>query len=271
MPTLRGHVGSTSSDEFWKIDARIKFLLVQLSFSSSSMKPHLPPTPPTDPSSSMNMAQRGTRAVETNGTTPGLEQKPHTIIAIAGVRVYYSKLQLKDKTQWNYSGWKGTLTLGRDIDTPQSTSEGKAGKNWFRLADDESGSTIWKFKFPENFEYQVDQSFLHVFQGKVNPSNFHLKQKLKMWISYRVDATDFSLMTMMKPHYLGRRLWTKSTVLVSAQLYIRISWTTLPDSRVQEDTPFEERPQQITDFYPSVDDFIACSRFLQTPCTRRRE
>ena len=111
------------------------------------------------------MAQRGTRAVETDGTTSGLEQKRHIIIATAGVRVYYKKLQSKDKTKWNYSRLKGTLTLGRDIDAPQSIS---AEKNWFKLTDDESESTIWIFKFPENFDYEVDQPFFHTFQGKVN-------------------------------------------------------------------------------------------------------
>ena len=91
------------------------------------------------------MAQKGTR---TDGSTSGFEQKPSIIIAIAGARIYHKKLQSKE-TQWNHSRLKGTLTLGRDIDTPQSIFEGKAEKNWFKLSDSESGSTIWIFKFPE--------------------------------------------------------------------------------------------------------------------------
>ena len=58
------------------------------------------------------------------------------------------------------------------IDAPQSIYEGKAEKNWFKLSDDESGSTIWTFKFPENFDYEVDQPLFHTFQEKVNTLKF---------------------------------------------------------------------------------------------------
>ena len=114
------------------------------------------------------MASSSARAVETSGMASGLEQKPYAIIAVAGARVYHTKLQEKDN-QWNYSRWKGTLTLGRDLDTPESLAQGtsEAEKHWFRLADVESGRTVWMFKFPENFEYELDRPFFHVFQGRV--------------------------------------------------------------------------------------------------------
>lgn len=103
----------------------------------------------------------------------GLEQNPYTIIAVAGARVYHTKLQSKDN-QWNYSRWKGTLTLGRDLDTPHSIAQGtsEAEKHWFRLADVESGRTVWMFKFPENFEYELDRPFFHVFQGRTRRYGF---------------------------------------------------------------------------------------------------
>ena len=114
------------------------------------------------------IASGNARAVETNGMASGLEQKPFAIIAVAGARVYHTKLQQKDN-QWNYSHWKGTLTLGRDLDTPETLAQGtsEAEKHWFRLADVESGRTVWMFKFPENFEYELDRPFFHVFQGRV--------------------------------------------------------------------------------------------------------
>ncbi|KAF8803352.1 hypothetical protein BYT27DRAFT_7195667 [Phlegmacium glaucopus] len=120
------------------------------------------------------MVPSGARAVETDGTTSGLEQNPYTIIAVAGARVYHTKLQSKDNNQWNYSRWKGTLSLGRDIDTPQSIAQGttEAEKHWFRLADVESGRTVWIFKFPENFEYELDRPFFHVFQGRTRRYGF---------------------------------------------------------------------------------------------------
>jgi neural Wiskott-Aldrich syndrome protein len=116
-----------------------------------------------------SIAPSSARAVETNGMASGLEHNPYTIIAIAGARVYHTKLQERDN-QWNYSHWKGILTLGRDLDTPQSIAQGtsEVEKHWFRLADVESGRTVWMFKFPENFEYELDRPFFHVFQGRVN-------------------------------------------------------------------------------------------------------
>jgi len=122
----------------------------------------------------MNFIASGSaRAVETNGIASGLEQKPYTIIAVAGARVYHTKLQEKDH-QWNYSRWKGMLTLGRDLDTPENLAQGtsEAEKHWFRLADIESGRTVWMFKFPENFEYELDRPFFHVFQGRTRRYGF---------------------------------------------------------------------------------------------------
>jgi hypothetical protein len=109
------------------------------------------------------------RGVERNGSVSGLEQVPYTVLAVAGARVYHTKLNVKD-SQWVYSHWKGTLTFGRDIDTPYSIAQGvsEAEKHWFRLADDETGRTVWMFKFPENFQYVEDRPFFHVFQGRVS-------------------------------------------------------------------------------------------------------
>jgi len=120
-----------------------------------------------------SIAPGSAQAVQTDGSASGLEHKPYTIIAVAGARVYHTKLQERDN-QWNYSQWKGTLTLGRDLDTPESIAQGtsEAEKHWFRLADVESGRTVWIFKFPENFEYELDRPFFHVFQGRTRRYGF---------------------------------------------------------------------------------------------------
>ena len=117
-------------NEFRKKRRRIKYLSDHPLFILS-------PTPPTNSSSSLIVHEHGAEGHKggRDGTTSGLEQKRHIIIATAGVRVYYKKLQSKDKIQWNYSRLKGTLTLGWDIDAPQSISEVKAEKNWFKLTD----------------------------------------------------------------------------------------------------------------------------------------
>lgn len=119
------------------------------------------------------IAPSGARPVQTNGTPSGLEQNSYIILAAAGARVYHTKLQATDN-QWSYSHWKGTLTLGRDLDTPQNTAQGttEVEKHWFRLADVETGRTVWIFKFPENFEYELDRPFFHVFQGRVYTYDF---------------------------------------------------------------------------------------------------
>ncbi|KAF8964752.1 hypothetical protein BDZ97DRAFT_1659676 [Flammula alnicola] len=113
------------------------------------------------------------RGVERNGMVSGLEQNPYSVLAVAGARVYHSKLNMKD-SQWVYSHWKGTLTFGRDIDTPYSIAQGasEAEKHWFRLADNETGRTVWMFKFPEHFEYAEDRPFFHVFQGRTRRYGF---------------------------------------------------------------------------------------------------
>jgi Wiskott-Aldrich syndrome protein len=111
------------------------------------------------------------RGVERNGSTSGLEHNPYTTLAVAGARVYHSKLNVKD-SQWVYSHWKGTLTFGRDIDTPANIAQDEAEKHWFRLADDETGRTVWMFKFPEHFEYMIDRPFFHVFQGRTRRYGF---------------------------------------------------------------------------------------------------
>ncbi|KDR77246.1 hypothetical protein GALMADRAFT_66492 [Galerina marginata CBS 339.88] len=103
----------------------------------------------------------------------GLEHNPYAVLAVAGARVYHTKLNVKD-SQWVYSRWKGTLTFGRDIETPNSASQevSETERHWFRLADDETGRTVWMFKFPEQFEYSVDRPFFHVFQGRTRRYGF---------------------------------------------------------------------------------------------------
>ena len=115
-----------------------------------------------------SISSSNTRGVERNGTFSGLEQVPYTVLAVAGARVYHTKLSVKD-SQWVYSHWKGTLTFGRDVDTPYSIEQGVSDieRHWFRLADDETGRTVWMFKFPEHFQYVEDRPFFHVFQGRV--------------------------------------------------------------------------------------------------------
>ncbi|KAF9525268.1 hypothetical protein CPB83DRAFT_859796 [Crepidotus variabilis] len=107
--------------------------------------------------------------LDRNGaSTPGLDQNPYTVLATAGARVYHTKLTAEE-SQWTYSRWKGTLSFCRDIDTPSTISKGvsETEKHWFRLADDETGRTVWMFKFPENFDYTIDRPFFQVFQGRV--------------------------------------------------------------------------------------------------------
>jgi len=113
------------------------------------------------------------RGVERNGSFSGLEQIPYTVLAAAGARVYHTKLNVKD-SQWVYSHWKGTLTFGRDVDTPYSIAQGvsDAEKHWFRLADNQTGRTVWMFKFPEHFQYVEDRPFFHVFQGRTRRYGF---------------------------------------------------------------------------------------------------
>ena len=115
----------------------------------------------------------GTRDVERQGSVSGLEQVAFTVLAVAGARVYHTKLSANDN-QWNYSQWKGTLSLCRDIDTVDSGGTSDTEKHWFRLADDQTGRTVWMFKFPENFDYAVDRPFFHVFQGRVRLVVIHL-------------------------------------------------------------------------------------------------
>lgn len=118
-----------------------------------------------------SIATGSTRAIERNGIT-GLEQNPFTVLVSADARVYHTNLKEKDTQQWNYSRWKGRLTFGRDVDTPLTAAQGltEAEKYWFRLADVETGRTVWMFKFPEHFEYVLDRPFFHVFQGRVRQS-----------------------------------------------------------------------------------------------------
>lgn len=155
-----------------------------------------------------SISSSNTRGVERNGSLSGLEQVPYTVLAVAGARVYHTKLNVKD-SQWVYSHWKGTLTFGRDVDTPYSIAHGvsDAEKHWFRLADDETGRTVWIFKFPEYFQYVEDRPFFHVFQGRVRVLAFHLGTDISYtnFRSCRRDDMVSYLMTMTKPHCLGRK------------------------------------------------------------------
>jgi len=112
-------------------------------------------------------------SVDLRDTPSGLEQNPHVVLAVAGARVYHTKLNVKDP-QWTYSTWRGTLEFGRDVDTAQSLAQdiSDAEKHWFRLVDIESQRTVWIFKFPENFEYVIDRPFFHVFLGRTRRYGF---------------------------------------------------------------------------------------------------
>jgi len=105
------------------------------------------------------------RSVE-KSTLSGLEQNPYTILSIASARVYHTKLSDKDN-KWTYSQWKGKLFFCRDVDNTSDGRVTETEKHWFRLADEETGRTVWMFKFPENFEYAIDRPFFHIFQGRV--------------------------------------------------------------------------------------------------------
>jgi Wiskott-Aldrich syndrome protein len=109
------------------------------------------------------------RSVEQENKLSGLEQNPYTLLSVASARVYHTKLS-DQNNQWTYSQWRGKLFFCRDIDNtiPATRSPvNEAEKHWFRLADEETGRTVWMFRFPENFEYAIDRPFFHVFQGRV--------------------------------------------------------------------------------------------------------
>ena len=108
-----------------------------------------------------------------SGPLSGPEQTPYTVLAVAGARVYHTRLSDKDD-RWTYSQWKGSLSFCRDLDGPSALNQGisEGEKHWFRLADEETGRTVWMFRFPENFEYMIDRPFFHVFQGRVR---FHAR------------------------------------------------------------------------------------------------
>ena len=153
-----------------------------------------------------SIAPSGARSVELNGTVSGLEQVPFTVLAVAGARVYHTNLTAND-SQWSYSRWKGTLSFCRDVDTAHSITQGTSNmeKHWFRLADDETGRTVWIFKFPENFEYAIDRPFFHIFQGRVRhislSSDF---DRSEAWSFRHEDTASFST-TTTKHHYSGKK------------------------------------------------------------------
>lgn len=160
------------------------------------------------PFDSSFMAASGARGVERNGMVTGLEQNPSTVLVAARARVYHTKLNTKD-SQWVYSRWKGTLTFGKDIETPNSIPRdiSDTERHWFRLADDETGRTVWMFKFPEQFEYGVDRPFFHVFQGRVRAV---LQTRCSNnWVDKcnRLDDMDSCSMTMMMRRCSERWSW----------------------------------------------------------------
>ncbi|PPQ97271.1 hypothetical protein CVT26_006664 [Gymnopilus dilepis] len=98
----------------------------------------------------------------------GLEQNTYSILAVADARVYHAMLDPKDGP-WTYSGWKGRMIFGQDLEVPHSNDQdiNETQKLWFRLVDDETGTTIWTFKFPEKLEYTEERPFFHVFKARV--------------------------------------------------------------------------------------------------------
>lgn len=112
-------------------------------------------------------------SIETKATTQTKIQEllPNTYIvhAVATARIYHTQINSKP-CQWDYSRLRGTLVFGQDKgDTTTSFGTESSGIEtlWFRLLDEISGKTVWAFKFPSGFEYQVDRPFFHIFLGRV--------------------------------------------------------------------------------------------------------
>lgn len=66
------------------------------------------------------------------------------------------------------------LVFGRDrvkvyADRKLGTGPGTSFEHnyWFRLIDTTGRGVIWIHQIPDNFQYQLDKPFFHVFPGKV--------------------------------------------------------------------------------------------------------
>jgi len=138
----------------------------------------------------------------------GLEHNRYNVLAVADARVYHAMLDPKDGP-WTYSGWKGRMIFGQDLEAPHSNGQGinETQKLWFRLVDDETGTTIWTFKFPEKLEYTEERPFFHVFKARVRV-NFilSLRRLIPDCITRRYEDMVFCSMTMAKPQRSDRKL-----------------------------------------------------------------
>lgn len=98
----------------------------------------------------------------------------YTVHALATARIYHTQVNSKP-CQWDYSRLRGTLVFGQDKGGVSSTTGLETGgieTLWFRLLDEISGKTVWVFKFPSGFKYQVDRPFFHLFLGRVDKLEF---------------------------------------------------------------------------------------------------
>ena len=167
------------------------------------------------------MAQRGTRAVETDRTT-WLEQKPHIIIATAGVQVYYKKLQSKDKTQWNYSQLKGTLTLGRVIEVSSMRHRAFMKVKLKRIGSNYQTTSPEVLSGHSNFQRTL-------IMRSTNPFSIPFKKgkhpQIYIWgqrwnCGYRVEST---LRITLRGWWWSRSIWEEGYCSLVTNLNFRIN------------------------------------------------
>ncbi|KAJ8508524.1 hypothetical protein ONZ45_g9216 [Pleurotus djamor] len=89
------------------------------------------------------------------------------------------------KSEWSYSGLRGSLVFGMDKDS-HIPGEGL----WFRLIDNISDRVIWVFKIPKGLAYEQDRPFFYTFSG--------MSRKFGFLFSEDDEATKFAqLVTSM--------------------------------------------------------------------------
>ncbi|KDQ60407.1 hypothetical protein JAAARDRAFT_191790 [Jaapia argillacea MUCL 33604] len=100
-----------------------------------------------------------------------LQAKTYKIISTAHARVYHAPFGSAEH-EWTYSGLKGSLVFGRDLETP---ADGRA--YWFRLLDPTAKrKVVWAHHLPESFEYKMDKPFFHVFSGNSRMYGFRFEE-----------------------------------------------------------------------------------------------
>ncbi|KAI0922926.1 hypothetical protein AcW1_002558 [Taiwanofungus camphoratus] len=141
-------------------------------------------TAPGSPSSS-NLSQDSKRHI--------LSQLPADVkvIAAAPARVYHASFGARQDS-WTYTGLQGMLVFGRDrvkvyADRKLGTGPGTSFEHnyWFRLIDTTGRGVIWIHQIPDNFQYQLDKPFFHVFPGKTRMFGFRFDEDLDAEKFYR--------------------------------------------------------------------------------------